>query len=123
MTYREASNYIASTLKDQRAFASSLIMCLDRKSQQRANWKINLKSISKSHEDLFGFHKYGEYDGKVLMLVGKKSFQYEIENDKQFFVSVFPNITNSDIVHFEDAGHWLHFEKQEDTIEKVSIFL
>jgi hypothetical protein len=36
MNYREASNYIAKIMSEDRAFASSLIMCLDRKSQKSA---------------------------------------------------------------------------------------
>ena len=75
MTYREASTYIAEQLKSDRTFASSLIMCLDRKSQKEATWKINLPVIGASKEDLYGFEVFGEYDkGPVLMLVGERSF-------------------------------------------------
>ena len=57
------------------------------------------------------------------MLVGKNSFQYEIEKDRSFFVSVFPNTRSEDIVHIEGAGHWLHYEKQEETINNVGRFI
>ncbi|TNV76797.1 hypothetical protein FGO68_gene12808 [Halteria grandinella] len=123
MTYREASNYIATELKDHRAFASSLIMCLDRKNQATATWKINLEAINRSHEELYGFEKYGEYEGRVMFLVGKESFQYSIEKDRRFYVHVFPNIKSEDIIHIENAGHWLHYEKQDETIENVAKFI
>ena len=72
MTYRGASSYIMKELSHDRPFASSLIMCLDRK---KHCWKINLEAIGRSQEDLFAFEHYGTYDkGKVLMLVGRKSF-------------------------------------------------
>ena len=87
-------------------------MCLDRKSQQKALWKINLEAIGSSREDLYGFEKYGEYDeGPVLMLVGERSFQFEIENDVKYYKNVFPHISQEDIVVVKDAGHWLHYEK------------
>ena len=112
MTYREASNYIAEILKEDRAFASSLIMCLDRKSQKQALWKINLEAIGHCREDLYAFEKYGEYDnGPVLMLVGERSFQFEIENNIKYYNQVFPHICSDDIVIVKDAGHWLHYEK------------
>jgi hypothetical protein len=82
-----------------------------------------LDVICEAQEELFGFEKYGEYEGQVLMLVGKKSFQYEIENNRSFFLPVFPNIKEKDIVHVEDAGHWLHYEKQEVTISNVVRYL
>lgn len=112
LTYRQATAYIAESLPEDRAFASSLIMCLDRKSQQKALWKINLAAIGACREDLYGFEKYGEYDeGPVMMLVGERSFQYEIENDVKYYSNVFPNIGPEDIVVVKDAGHWLHYEK------------
>jgi hypothetical protein len=112
MSYREASNYIAQSLSEDRAFASSLIMCLDRKSQKQAQWKINLEAIGNCREDLYGFEKYGEFDmGPVLMMVGEKSFQFEIENDVKFYNNVFPHISSDDIIIVKEAGHWLHYEK------------
>lgn len=86
-------------------------MCLDRKQMQKATWKINLDAISRAHEDLFGFEKYGEFEGRALFLVGKNSFQYEIERDRSFYVSAFPNVKSEDIIHIEGTGHWLHYEK------------
>jgi hypothetical protein len=75
-------------------------------------WKINLPAIGNAHEDLFGFEKYGEYDhGHIMMLVGEKSFQFEIENHRKFYVEIFPNIKQEDILIIKDAGHWLHYEK------------
>ena len=99
-------------------------MCLDRKSQKEAKWNINLSAIGQAHEDLFGFEKYGEYDqGPVLMLVGEKSFQFEIENNRKYYIDTFPHIKQEDIVIFKDAGHWLHYEKQEETIEEIAKFI
>jgi len=104
-------------------FASSLIMCLDRKQQSKATWKINLEVICEAQEELFGFERFGEYDGPVLFLAGKDSFQYEIEKDRRFYLTTFPNIREQDIIHVEGAGHWLHYEKQDFTISSVAKFL
>ena len=50
------------------------------------------------------------------MMVGEKSFQFEIENHVKFYLDTFPHITEEDIVVVKEAGHWLHYEKQEETL-------
>lgn len=106
-----------------RAFAASLALCLDRKSPGQAKWKINLEAIANCSEHLFDFEKYGEYKGPCLMLVGRNSTQFEIENHTSFYSNVFPNIIQDSIQIIENAGHWLHVEQKNETIERVSKFL
>ena len=56
--------------------------------------RLNLESFAANESELYNFEKFGEYDGPCLMLVGRNSFQFEIENSKRFYVDIFPNITN-----------------------------
>ena len=56
-----------------------------------------MEEISKNEEEFYGFEKYGEYGGPCLMLVGRNSIQFEIENEIKHYVDIFPNITQDSI--------------------------
>ena len=72
---------------------------------------------------MFGYEKLGKYSGPCLMLVGRESFQFEIENDRKWYVDTLPSIREEDIVIVEEAGHWLHSEKKQETIHSISGFI
>ena len=52
-------------------------------------------------------------------VVGGKSNQYPFEK----YQKVFPQITKDKVVIVPDAGHWVHFDKPEETIKLISSFL
>ena len=61
-------------MSSHRALGSSMVLCLDRKSRNIAKWKLNMKAIGNNREEFYNFEKFGEYDNKVLILVGRNSF-------------------------------------------------
>ncbi|CDW72916.1 UNKNOWN [Stylonychia lemnae] len=123
MSYKQAVEYINKELFDERAFASSLAMCLDRDSQEQAKLKLNLKAFDKNKSNLYGYEAYGQFRGPCLMINGRQSFQYEIENDVKFYQHVFPEIKQQDIIILENAGHWVHAERKDEVIKLISDFI
>eukprot|EP00347_Sterkiella_histriomuscorum_P004495 403360245 len=125
-TYKQAVEYLQQELSEDRAFASSLAMCLDRNSQQQANLQLNLEAFAKNEQNLYDFKVYGQYKerhGDCLMIVGKDSFQYEIEHDVKHYQSVFPDIKQENIKIIEGAGHWVHAEKKDEVLQLISDFI
>ena len=60
-----------------------------------------------------------KYEGQVLQIVGGRSNQYPFS----VYQKVFPNISTTDVVVIDGAGHWVHFDKPLETVKEISKFL
>lgn len=85
-------------------------------------WRINLEAIGAGMADLTGFPddlQGRRFDGPSLFLTGGRS-DYVRPEHAAAIRRLFPNAA---IETIPDAGHWLHAEKPEAFIERVSAFL
>jgi esterase len=93
---------------------------VDSKSD-KIKWRINLKAIKDNIDNILGFeYKKGKfYKGPIKVLVGEKSFIFDIEDYKK----IFPDIKEEDFAIIKNAGHWLHSDQPAQTIKEISSFL
>lgn len=84
---------------------------------ESVKWAINLDHIGANKNNLLGFPDNLEtYNGPVLALMGGKSHQHSAD----VFNALFPDTTFKVI---ENAGHYLHFEAQDEVLAHVKAFL
>eukprot|EP01022_Parablepharisma_sp_SALTPOND_P013381 TRINITY_DN1786_c0_g1_i1.p2 TRINITY_DN1786_c0_g1~~TRINITY_DN1786_c0_g1_i1.p2 ORF type:complete len:294 (-),score=19.43 TRINITY_DN1786_c0_g1_i1:33-914(-) len=90
------------------------------KEGDKAVWKCNMNTIFESLDMLFGFEHVGKYYGKkVLIVMGEKSVQYNLN----VFQAVFPDIDKENITIVSGAGHWVHADKPKEVRKLISNFL
>jgi esterase len=104
----------------EKSLRDFLLKNLKRRSTGEFYWSINIQSLK---ENLLNILEEVESGGKtfnkpVLLVVGKKS-DYVTKEDYVQFRKVFPNIRIEEI----EAGHWIHAEQPERTIELLKEFL
>ena len=77
-------------------------------------WKSNPQYIYQNIEKYFDFERNGKYLGPARMLVSHSN-RFKLEHYKDCF----PNLKETDIIHFKDAGHWIHLDEPERTIQNI----
>jgi len=115
---KEASEFLQRDIPDN-ALRQFLLQNLIVESEG-IRWRINLPVIRRQMNVLTGFPPVvGVYTGPALFLYGRNSDyvrQDGIGCAKRYFPSaVFTGITN--------AGHWLHAEEPEQTVDAIRQFL
>lgn len=87
-------------------------------------WRINLPVIIEYYGKMLSYvpNEENHFNGKVKIFKGEKSnyIKKEYFSDFKFY---FPTLNiDKDILHF-DAGHWLHYEKPYEFLDKMNITL
>lgn len=88
-------------------------------------WRINLPVIIEYYGRMLGHvpNEGHHFDGKLKIFKGEKS-NYVKKEYLSDFKSFFPNFKyERDVVSFTDAGHWLHYEKPYEFLDKMNITL
>ncbi len=97
-----------------------LLKNLGRNSNHKLTWKINLPVLKKNLKRIVGEIKSdNKFNGSTLFIAGRRS-HYIIPSDEPKIRNLFPR---SDIIYFENAGHWIHAEAPEQFYNTVSSFL
>ena len=93
---------------------------LKRNKDDKLEWLVNIDSLYKNFQEVPYFDESLTNDTKsVYHIVGEQSKIYEIDQYKK----VFPNQLEDNVVIVKDAGHWVHFDQPEITIEHISNFI
>lgn len=66
----------------------------------KVNWRINISSINNNARNIFGYEHVGQYNKDVAILIGEKSYQFDLN----VFRKVFPGIQQNDIKIIKNAG-------------------
>lgn len=85
-------------------------------------WRINLDGLAAGMDEMGGFPDFGAdraYAGRTLFLGGGKS-DYLRPEHAATIRRLFPNAT---IETIDGAGHWVHAERPDDFIARVTAFL
>lgn len=82
-------------------------------------WKMNLPVIKANYEDIIDpIDTYNVYEGPALFIRGGKS-NYILDEDKIHIKKLFPY---AEFLTIEDAGHWVHADKPQDTYNAIAEF-
>ena len=88
-------------------------------------WRINLPIIIQYYGKILNHvpNEGNYFNGKVKIFKGEKS-NYIKKEYLSDFQSYFPNLKiDKDMLVFDDAGHWLHYEKPYEFLDKMNIAL
>uniref|UniRef100_A0A7S3FWF3 Uncharacterized protein n=1 Tax=Strombidium rassoulzadegani TaxID=1082188 RepID=A0A7S3FWF3_9SPIT len=100
-------------------FVNLLLTNMDKKSDL-IQWMANIDAIYHNFQEVRAFNEDLRFHkDTVYQIVGEKSLIYEHSQ----YQKVFPQIAEENVVIVKDAGHWVHFEKPQETIELISRFL
>jgi pimeloyl-ACP methyl ester carboxylesterase len=115
------SKYIPDAL-----LRSFLLKNLERNSNNEFQWRINIPVLIDALDHIIGGVDYSFFEDRlpifsypVLFIRGDES-GYIIEDD---FVKVKRIWPEAHIETIANAGHWLHFEKQNEFLEVLTRFL
>jgi esterase len=109
-----------STFLKQKSLRDFLLKNLKRRTNGEFYWSLNIESLKNNIFNILEGIESGDrtFDGPVMLIVGKQSDYVSIEDYAQFR-QVFPHIRIEEV----EAGHWVHAEQPERTIELLSEFL
>nr|MBS0037968.1 alpha/beta fold hydrolase [Saprospiraceae bacterium] len=97
-----------------------LMKNLSRSKQGGFQWKANIPYIAKNYKHILaGIESDKKFRGNTLFLKGENS-DYITEKSETSIKNYFPQ---SKIVEIPKAGHWIHAEAQEATLEATRNFL
>ena len=83
-------------------------------------WLSNIPTLFDQFDNILSFDESLKSDSKnIFHIVGEKSIQYDFEK----YSAVFPEIKEENIRVVPKAGHWVHKEKPEETVELIGEFL
>jgi pimeloyl-ACP methyl ester carboxylesterase len=117
-TYKEAWNWLKSIMKlENKPLIASMMMNLDKSSQDRARLLINIEELAKKRSivQIMGFpliqdHSISDLSPeKMLFINGEESMQIEIANDIAFYQPVYHNAIDTNLHIVNNAGHEVHF--------------
>ena len=98
---------------------------LKRNKEDKLEWLVNIDALYKNFQEVPYFDESLINESKTIyQLVGENSENinsntYSMDQYKK----VFPNIQEENVVVVKDAGHWVHFDQPQVTIEYISKFL
>jgi esterase len=115
----DVDSQLAVALKEK-PLRDFLLKNLKRKTNGEFYWSLNLETLKNNIPDILeGIDAGGRtFDRPVMLIVGKQS-DYVTKEDYVQFRQVFPHIRIEEV----EAGHWLHAEQPERTIELLKEFL
>lgn len=85
-------------------------------------WRVNLPAILEAIDDIAGFPETlagRRYDGPALFVAGGRSRYLRPEHEETVDV-LFPRAS---VVRIADAGHWVHVDRPDAFVDKVTAFL
>ena len=117
-TRKEAMAYIKKKYKKNPSVAAMMMKMMDRKFTKLV-WTINFDALLNGQPSYFN-KKLRYYKETAYFIRGKNSFDFYIS---KIYRRVFPNMNKKNIIQVEDAGHFVQYEKPEETAELVVGFL
>ncbi len=98
-----------------------LLQNLKRQEDGRFHWRCNLTELQRfvQQNDTFTMAPEEKYLGPTLFIGGGKS-AHQIGTKERLIRQHFPK---TKIHTIQEAGHWVHFEAQQDFINEVSWFM
>lgn len=94
--------------------------------EETLEWRININSIYKNLNNIFGYVNFGKYYGPILALNGEKSFPFTLEDYK----GSFPLMEQKDIKIITNAGniflklgHWVYADNPNQCINELNNFI
>jgi esterase len=97
-----------------------LLKSLIRGVDGRYRWKINLDAIDRHLDELSrGPRLENQFSNPTMFISGRES-NYIVEEDTEIIRKYYPGAR---IVTLFGAGHWLHADAQEETVEAIVDFL
>jgi esterase len=109
-----------STFIKQKTLRDFLLKNLKRRTNGEFYWSLNIESLKNNIFNILEGIESGDntFNGPVMLIVGKQS-DYVTIKDYVKFRQVFPHIRIEEV----EAGHWVHAEQPEKTIELLTEFL
>jgi hypothetical protein len=71
----------------------------------KVKWRVNMSSIYNNSRNIFGYEKVGEYKNDVSILIGEKSFQFDLNT----YRTIFPYIKQNDLKLIKNAGNTVFY--------------
>jgi pimeloyl-ACP methyl ester carboxylesterase len=102
------------------AIRQFLVKNLVRGYDGRYRWKVNLDAIYRHYKELSQGPRLRHPYPKPAMFLRGKASEFVIDEDTGQIRRYFPNAT---IVTMPNAGHWLHIDAPEETVQAVIDFL
>ena len=120
VTSRESADRMLAGGVDDPAVRALLLSNLAREEDGYA-WRINLDGLHDGADVIHGFPDMGgaRYEGRTLFVAGETS-DFIGEEHKEPIGSLFPNARHAVV---KGAGHWVHADKPEETIDLLRTFL
>lgn len=120
VTSRESADRMLAGGVDDPAVRALLLSNLAREEDGYA-WRINLDGLHDGADVIHGFPDMGgaRYEGRTLFVAGETS-DFIGEEHKEPIGSLFPNAEHAVV---KGAGHWVHADKPEETIDLLRTFL
>lgn len=118
LTRKEAQAIVKKKFKRTPAKAAMLYKLMDKKFDKLV-WTINVDAILNGETSTFNTKL--RYDKETAyFLRGKNSFNFF----RSFvYKRVFPKMNKKNIIHIDGAGHFVQYEKPEETAKQVAQFL
>lgn len=120
VTSRESADRMLAGGVDDPAVRALLLSNLAREEDGYV-WRINLDGLHDGADVIHGFPDMGgaRYEGRTLFVAGETS-DFIGEEHKEPIGSLFPNARHAVV---KGAGHWVHADKPEETIDLLRTFL
>lgn len=116
---KEVEDHLMDKLKN-RSIVLFLMKNLSRTREGNYQWKPNLDAIEKNYEKILEeVNCFNSFEKSSLFLKGGRS-EYINNQSKDSILGLFPN---SEIVNIPKAGHWIHADAPEETLEESLRFL
>ena len=119
LSINEAKKEIQQKFSHLKNIEFLILRMIDQTSPDKIKWTVNFDTLYKSLPEIWSFDTSKQYSGPCFHVVGGKSYVFNLE----VYQKVFPNIKREDVVVIEGAGHWVHFEKPQETMDLVGDFL
>ena len=90
---------------------------MDKRHREKARLLINIEDLANPAvlDQIYGFDLYKNHTqsslSNLLFINGANSPQINIENDIEFYQTIYPNALPSSLHILKDAGHAVHYEQ------------
>ncbi len=115
-SFADATKKLSERISDKR-LVLFLLKNL-KKTDNKFRWKINTKVLFEKLPELSKAISFQNIDSPTLFIRGEKS-DYIIDDDISEIKSKF---NDSEIITFENSGHWIHAEEPNKLIEIIKVF-
>ncbi|HLN52448.1 MAG TPA: alpha/beta fold hydrolase [Lentimicrobium sp.] len=118
-TREEVSEVLERSIPDEvtRLF---IMKNLHRKAAHQFEWRINLNAISENLSKMVGSTASDKIFNKPAIFIRGSESDYILEDHIPLIKKMFPR---AEVITIKGAGHWIHAEKPQETLEAFSSFL